>query len=159
MLVLIINVSVRGLWTNNNNNLSLFAAKKLFDIKLGNMNLTYDLDGSVCGVSGDLTLKTHVGQFRIIGWDNGHSGFQFTFDSKTYESNGKLIANVPVSHHTGTVPAKGSNFNFHPQESVTAVCTGNSETPGKNERWLYIFTVEFDETSGKPTINAVALPI
>jgi hypothetical protein len=68
MLVLTIN------GTNN-----LFAAKKLFEIKLSNVNVNYNFEGTACGVSGDLTVKTHISKFRFVRRDNGHSTFQITF--------------------------------------------------------------------------------
>jgi hypothetical protein len=139
--------------TNN-----LFAAKKLFEIKLSNVNVNYNFEGTACGVSGDLTVKTHVTHFRSIIWDNGHSTYQITFSSKTYDSNGKLIANVPVGQHGGVAPYKESPFNFHFQESVTAVCTGNSETPGKSQNWFYTYFIQFDAESGVTTVDAIAQP-
>jgi len=153
-IMLVLTISVSG--TNN-----LFAAKKLSDVKETNINLNYNVeDGVVCGVSGDFTVKTHISKFRFIRWDDGHSTFQITFGSKTYDSDGKLIANVPVVDRFGVAPVKGEDFRFHSKVSVNAVCTGNSETPGKSQNWFYTFSISFDPESGEVTsINAIAQPL
>jgi hypothetical protein len=105
-------------------------------------------------------VKTHVSKFRFVSWDNGHSTFQITFGSKTYDSDGKLIANVPVFDRFGAAPVKDSDFRFHSKVSVNAVCTGNSETPGKSEGRFYTFSVTYNAESGEVTsVNAFAQPL
>ena len=72
--------------------------------------------------------------------------------------SGKLIANVPVSQHSGVAPIKG-HYNFHFQESVTVVCTGNSETPGKGQIFVWGFLTSIDPDSGETTLEiAFAIP-
>ena len=81
------------------------------------------------------------------------------FDSKTYDSSGKLIAYVPVLEYTGVAPFTGQSFHIHDLLSVTAVCTGSSETPGKSQSWTYTYIISFDTESGVPTFEATAHPL
>lgn len=141
MIMLVLTISVSG--TNN-----LFAAKKILDVKATNVNLNSNVEGTVCGVSGEFTVKTHISKYRLIRWDNGHSTNQITFDSKTYDSDGKLIAIVPV------VDRFSQSFN------VNAVCTGNSETPGKSQNFFFRWSVAIDPESGEViSISAIAQPL
>jgi hypothetical protein len=149
MIMLVLTINVGG--TNN-----LFAAKKVFDIKATNINLNSSVeDSTVCGESGDFTVETHISKFRIIVWDNDHLTFQITFGSKTYDSDGKFIANVPVVDRMGVAPVKDE---VHSKFSVTAVCIGNSETPGKSQNWYFTYSYRID--AGELTsVSAIAQPL